>query len=99
MGEFLKSANPRLLVVHGEPASSSLLRQGWSGEHGIAGIGANFVPPLLNRGILHRTIAVTDEDAKVTMERLGECRFVPLIAPGEGWPEWETSENGAKPSA
>ncbi len=71
VGEVLKEANPQSLVVAVEPASSPLLSQGWSGEHGIAGIGANFVPPLLNRGILDRTIAVSDEDTQVTMERLG----------------------------
>ena len=44
-------------------------------------------------------VRVTKSERGVTMERLGECRFVPLIAPKEGWPEWEASENGVNPTA
>ncbi len=42
-------------------------------------------------------VRVTKTDAGVTLERLGECRFVPLIGGKEGWPEWELSQNGARP--
>jgi len=42
-------------------------------------------------------VRVTKTDAGVTLERLGECRFVPLISGKEGWPEWELSQNGARP--
>ena len=48
---------------------------------------------------LQQLVRVTKSDRGVTMERLGECRFVPLIAPKEGWPEWEASDNGARPTA
>jgi protein-L-isoaspartate O-methyltransferase len=42
-------------------------------------------------------VRVTKTEAGVTLERLGECRFVPLIGGKEGWPEWELSQNGARP--
>lgn len=60
--------------------------------------GGRMVVPVGGRR-MQQLVRATKSDRGVTMERLGECRFVPLIAPGEGWPEWETSENGAKPSA
>ena len=60
--------------------------------------GGRMVIPVGGRR-MQQLVRATKSDRGVTMERLGECRFVPLIAPGEGWPEWETSENGAKPSA
>jgi len=47
---------------------------------------------------LQQLVRVSKSERGVTMERLGECRFVPLIAPAEGWPEWEIGEDGAKPS-
>jgi len=46
---------------------------------------------------VQQLVRVTTSDRGVTLERLGECRFVPLIGGKEGWPEWETSENGSKP--
>ncbi len=46
---------------------------------------------------MQRVVRVTRTDRGITLERLGECRFVPLIASGEGWPEYETSTNGTKP--
>ena len=60
--------------------------------------GGRMVIPVGGRR-LQQLVRATKSERGVTMERLGECRFVPLIAPGEGWPEWETSENGVKPSA
>jgi protein-L-isoaspartate(D-aspartate) O-methyltransferase len=60
--------------------------------------GGRMVIPVGGRR-LQQLVRATKSDRGVTMERLGECRFVPLIAPGEGWQEWEASENGAKPSA
>lgn len=46
---------------------------------------------------VQQLVRVTKSDYGVTLEKLGECRFVPLIAPGEGWPEYEASTNGANP--
>lgn len=65
-GEFLKQRNPKLRVVAVEPASSAVLSGRSPGPHKIQGIGAGFVPPVLNREIIDEVIAVDDEDALAT---------------------------------
>src|SRR3954453_19657725 len=62
-GAFLKERNPALRVIAVEPASSPVLSGGRPGPHKIQGIGAGFVPPVLDRGLLDEIIAVDDEDA------------------------------------
>ena len=62
-GRFLREQNPQIRLVAVEPATSPLLSEGWAGSHGIQGIGANFVPQLLDRSLLDAIISVTDEDA------------------------------------
>ena len=62
-GRFLREQNPHIRLVAVEPATSPLLSEGWAGSHGIQGIGANFVPQLLDRSLLDAIISVTDEDA------------------------------------
>jgi len=62
-GEYLRSRNPRLRVVAVEPQGSAVLSGGCVGPHRIQGIGAGFVPPVLNRELLDEVIAVGDEDA------------------------------------
>jgi cysteine synthase len=69
-GERLKERNPDLHVVAVEPASSPVISGGRPGPHRIQGIGAGFVPAVLNRAIIDEAIAVSDEDA-VAMAR--EC--------------------------
>jgi len=75
VGEVLKQELPDVLIVGVEPASSPLLSEGRAGHHMIQGIGANFVPHVLNRDVLDRIVAVTDRDAFRT------CR---LLARKEG---------------
>ena len=65
-GEVLKERNPELQVVAVEPAASAVLSGGRAGPHKIQGIGAGFVPSVLNRDILDEIIAVDDEDALET---------------------------------
>ena len=72
VGQALKEADPKVQIVAVEPSASPLLSRGWSGEHNIPGLGANFVPPLLQRELLDRIIAVSDQDAWATMERLSK---------------------------
>ena len=60
--------------------------------------GGRMVVPVGGRR-LQQLVRVTKAEHGVTMDRLGECRFVPLIAPTEGWPELETWDNGARPVA
>jgi cysteine synthase len=62
-GEYLRERNPDLLVVAVEPRGSAVLSGGQAGPHRIQGIGAGFVPPVLNRELLDEVLAVSDEDA------------------------------------
>ena len=66
VGRYLKEKNPNVKIVAVEPASSPLLTQGHAGPHGLQGIGANFVPDNLDRGILDEILTVTDQDAYET---------------------------------
>ena len=75
VGEYLKSRKPELRVVAVEPASSPVLSQGKSGPHGIQGIGAGFVPALLNTKIYDEVFPVETEDA---------IRAAKLLAKTEG---------------
>lgn len=63
VGEYLKSKNPDIKVVAVEPAGSPVLSKGVSGAHKIQGIGAGFVPEVLNTKIYDEIIAIADEDA------------------------------------
>ena len=71
VGEFLKSKNANVEIVAVEPAGSPLLSKGVCGPHGLQGIGANFVPKVLNRKIIDKIIPVTEEDAYQTGRLLG----------------------------
>ncbi len=63
IGEYLKSQNPNIRVVAVEPATSAVLSTGIAGKHNIQGIGAGFVPKVLNTSIYDEIITVTDEEA------------------------------------
>jgi cysteine synthase len=63
VGEYLRERNEQLRVVAVEPAGSPVLSGGRAGPHRIQGIGAGFVPPVLNRELLDEVIAVSDDDA------------------------------------
>jgi cysteine synthase A len=70
VAEGLVENCPDLYVVAVEPESSPLLSKGHAGAHGIAGIGANFVPEILNREVIDEIVTVSDEDA---MRLVREC--------------------------
>ncbi len=63
VGEYLRERNPRLLIVAVEPLGSAVLSGRSAGPHRIQGIGAGFVPPVLNRELLDEVMAVSDDDA------------------------------------
>ncbi len=63
IGRYLKEKIPTLRVVAVEPARSPLLSQGKSGAHGIQGIGANFIPSVLDRSVYDEVVTVSDEEA------------------------------------
>ncbi len=73
VGEHLRAVNPRLRVIAVEPAGSPVLSGGAPGAHRIQGIGAGFVPPVLNTDLLDEVIAVADQDAIVTAWRCARC--------------------------
>lgn len=64
IGRYLKEQNPHIQIVAAEPADSPLLSQGKAGSHGIQGIGANFVPSVLDQSILDEVVTVTLPEAK-----------------------------------
>ena len=76
VGEYLKSKNPNIKVVAVEPASSAVLSGGKAGAHGIQGIGAGFVPEVLNTEIYDEIIAVPDDDACKTGKLIGRSEGV-----------------------
>ncbi len=76
VGEYLKSKNPHLQVVAVEPAASPLLSGGKAGPHGLQGIGANFVPKVLNAAVYDRVIPVTEEEAFSAARMLGKTEGV-----------------------
>ncbi len=76
VGEYLKSMKPEVKVVAVEPADSQILAQGKAGAHGIQGIGANFVPEILNRDIYDEIIPVELEDAYALGREAGRSEGV-----------------------
>ncbi|MBQ3859917.1 MAG: cysteine synthase A [Clostridia bacterium] len=76
VGEYLKSKNPDLKVVAVEPASSAVLSTGKAGPHKIQGIGAGFVPDVLNLGIIDEILPVTNEEAFAMGKKLGRVEGV-----------------------
>lgn len=75
-GEYLKSQNPDIKIIAVEPASSPLLSSGTAAPHKIQGIGANFVPEVLNTDIYDEIITVTDEDAFESGRLIGKTEGV-----------------------
>lgn len=71
VGEYLKAQNPDIKIVAVEPASSAVLSTGIAGSHKIQGIGAGFVPDILNTSIYDEVITVENEDAFATGKLMG----------------------------
>lgn len=76
VGEYLKSQNPSVKVVAVEPESSAVLSTGVAGPHKIQGIGAGFVPEVLNTDVYDEIITVSNEDAFATGKRIGRSEGV-----------------------
>ncbi len=71
VGRYLKERKPGVRIAAVEPAASALLSGGKAGAHGIQGIGANFVPSILDRGVIDEIIPVADEDAMAAGRAMG----------------------------
>ena len=76
VGEYLKSQNPNVKVVAVEPAGSPVLSKGTPGAHKIQGIGAGFVPAVLNTGVYDEIIAVENEAAFAIGKKIGKSEGV-----------------------
>ena len=76
VGEYLKSKNPNVKVVAVEPSGSPVLSTGVAGTHKIQGIGAGFVPDILNTSVYDEIITVTNEDAFATGKMIGRTEGV-----------------------
>ncbi|MBR4017072.1 MAG: cysteine synthase A [Oscillospiraceae bacterium] len=76
VGSYLKEQNPHIQVVAIEPAGSPLLSGGKAGPHGLQGIGANFVPQVLDTGVYDRVIGVTEEQAYAAARLMGSTEGV-----------------------
>ncbi len=76
VGEYLKSKNPAVKVVAVEPATSAVLSTGVAGVHKIQGIGAGFVPDVLNTKIYDEIISVSDDNAFATSKLIGKSEGI-----------------------
>lgn len=86
-GEYLKSKNPKIQVVAVEPAGSPVLSGGQAGSHKLQGIGAGFVPEILNTSIYDEVMPVEDEAAMETSRQLGKTEGV-LVGISAGAALW-----------
>lgn len=93
---FLKQKNPALHVVAVEPASSPLLSEGKAGSHGLMGIGANFVPEVLNRSLIDEIIPVSEADAYRTGRELAASEGV-LCGITSGAATWAAMQVAQRP--
>lgn len=96
VGEYLKSKDPNVRVVAVEPASSAVLSTGVAGAHKIQGIGAGFVPAVLNTAIYDEVIPVTNDDAFATGRLIGKKEGV-LVGISSGAAAWAAIELAKRP--
>ena len=96
VGEYLKSQNPDIKVVAVEPAASPVLSRGVSGSHKIQGIGAGFVPDVLDTKVYDEIIPVENEDAFATGKLIGKSEGV-LVGISSGAAVWAAIELAKRP--
>ena len=96
VGEYLKSQDPNVKVVAVEPAGSPVLSKGTPGAHKIQGIGAGFVPDVLNTGVYDEIIPVENEDAFATGKRIGKSEGV-LVGISSGAAVWAAIQLAKRP--
>lgn len=90
-GEYLKSVKPDVKIVAVEPKSSAVLSTGIAGSHKIQGIGAGFVPDVLNPAVLDEIITVENEDAFAMAKQMGKSEGV-LVGISSGAALWAAAE-------
>ncbi|RGY97799.1 cysteine synthase A [Clostridium sp. AM58-1XD] len=95
-GEYLKGKNSEIKIFAVEPASSPYLSQGKSGAHGLQGIGAGFIPSVLNTDIYDEIITVTEEDAYRTGKEIAACEGI-LVGITSAAAVWAAGELAKRP--
>lgn len=96
VGEYLKAQKPSVKIVAVEPSASAVLSTGVAGAHKIQGIGAGFVPEVLNTTIYDEVIAVSNEDAFETGRDIGRSEGV-LVGISSGAATWAAIELAKRP--
>lgn len=96
VGRYLKSQDPAVRIVGVEPAASPLLSKGTAGPHKIQGIGANFVPQVLDTAIYDELLAVTDQDAFAVGRLMARTEGV-LVGISSGAALWAAVELAKRP--
>ena len=96
VGRYLKSQDPAVRIVGVEPAASPLLSKGTAGPHKIQGIGANFVPQVLDTAIYDELLAVTDQDAFAAGRLMARTEGV-LVGISSGAALWAAVELAKRP--
>ena len=96
VGEYLKEKNPDIKIVAVEPATSPVLSKGTAGAHKIQGIGAGFVPEVLNTRIYDEIITVENEDAFIAGKKFGRAEGV-LVGISSGAALWAAVELAKRP--
>ena len=96
VGEYLKAQNPAVQIVAVEPADSAVLSTGVPGSHKIQGIGAGFVPDVLNTKIYDEIITVANEDAFATGKLIGRKEGV-LVGISSGAAAWAAIQLAKRP--
>jgi len=95
VGEYLKSKKPEVKIIAAEPSASPVLSGGMAGAHAIQGIGAGFVPEVLNASIIDEIVTVTNEDA-ISTARLAAWREGILVGISSGAAIWAAAQLGAR---
>lgn len=93
---YLRQQNPSVRVIAVEPAKSPLLSGGKAGPHGIQGIGANFIPSVLDTSVYDKVVTVTDEDAYETSRSFGRTEGI-LVGISSGAALWAAVKQAQKP--
>ena len=95
-GKYLKSKNPDIKIVAVEPKHSPVLSEGKSGAHKLQGIGAGFIPDVLDTSVYDEIITVANEDAFETGRLMGKCEGV-LVGISSGAALWAAIEVARRP--
>ena len=96
-GRFLREKNPDIALVGVEPAGSPVLTQGKAGPHGLQGIGAGFVPQVLDTGLYDEVLPCTEEDAYAAARELARTEGI-LVGISSGAALWAACQVAARPA-